>query len=229
MSLAQIPYLLVDSDAAGLKTLFYQAEATLSQISSEIAQPRKAEDWSEESPALDIQIDWIIGPGFPDGESIKVNMQSTLEALREITLFTNTTLPTPRYNASINLYATNDEYNEQMSSYWRGHFSESQTSNFVEAHLPSGAFTSWPRDNIFQVQAGYVLEGGLADQWLVDNPYSADIENRIHYRFYIFNMADMELPPSGYEGPIVVLVGGGLCLALGAIVIVGLRRRRSIS
>ncbi|NHJ12925.1 MAG: hypothetical protein EAX95_04575 [Candidatus Thorarchaeota archaeon] len=229
MSLRQTPYLLVESNAAGLKALFYQAQTILDQVSSETAHSRKTDNWSEEAPALDIQIDWIIGPGLPDSGGVRDELQSTLEAVREITLFTNTTLPAPRYNASISVHATDDEYNELMYSYWRSQLAESQTSNFNEDRLPSDAFISWPRDNIFQVQAGYALEGSLADQWLVDNPYTAGVESKIHYRFYIFNMADMEIPPSGYEDPIAVLVGGGLCVALGVIAIVALRRRRSLS
>ncbi len=234
MTFTQIPYLLVDSNMDGLMTIINNAETVLNDISAALTEralhpmPRMSTGWSDYGPPLDVQLDWIIGPGIPDADLIREQLESSLEENREITLFTNTTLPSPRYNVNISVHAADDEFEESLLQFLSQNLVESQTSTFNESQLPSDAFMSWPRSNIFQTQTGYAINGSVADQWLVDNPFTEDMEDKVHYRFYIMNLETLTLPSGGPGIPaeMMIVLGGGLLISVGAVAIILIRKRR---
>ncbi len=233
MSFTQIPHLLVESDMDMLMTIITNAETTLDEISDELTEmagsprPRMSSGWSDNGPPLEVQIDWIIGPGIPNADLLRQQLENSLEEPREITLFANTTLPSPMYNAHINVYSTDEEFENSMLQFWGRNLEASQTSIFIEEELPEDALTSWPRDDIFQVQTGYSMNGSIADKWLVENPFTDDVDDKIHYRFYIFNLESVVLLESQWPpGEVMILLGGGIVVSVVAIAVVGIRRRK---
>ena len=226
-NLSRVPEMLITNDFDFLKSMFQNAETLFDQISTQMYVPRKATGWSERSPALDIHIDWIIGPGFPEAEAYIESLQSEIETERQQVSVNYTSLPAPLYNISIHLNSTDDNYNNALLGFWSSNLVGSQTSDFDSDEVPEDAFDSFPRNRIFQNISGYAIDGNVVEQWLVDNPYTSQDENTIHYRFYIFNLENLTI----YEDDIlptlivVVGVGSGATILIAAVFYVKRRRK----
>jgi hypothetical protein len=220
--LSSVPNLLVDCELNTLKLLFYEAEALFTQLSIEVGEPRKSDGWTEYAPALDVQVDWIVGPGIPNAESVAEDIETELDAVREIVPFINTTLPTARYSVNIGVHVTNDSYNEAILEFWGRNMAESETSEFDADTVPADAFSTWPRNRVFQTQSGYAIDGGTVEQWLADNPFTSDSPNKIHYRFYMLNLEN--LTPVVQDGmfvepvTVVMVTGSIVVIIAGALV-----------
>ncbi|MGD9382330.1 MAG: hypothetical protein PVI03_07790 [Candidatus Thorarchaeota archaeon] len=228
-NLSTVPNLLVDCDLETLKLLFNDAESMFTQLSTELGEPRKSDGWTEYAPALDVQVDWIVGPGIPNAESVAEAIEMELETVREIVPFINTTLPTARYDVNIDVHVTDDSFNEAVLQYWGRNMVESETSMFDADEVPADAFSTWPRNRVFQTQSGYVLDGYTVERWLEDNPYTSDVTDKVHYRFYMMNLEN--LTPIVQEDfildPMIIVVVGGTPVVIIAAVIVWKRRTRS--
>jgi hypothetical protein len=190
-SLTSIPALLIMYDMDTLRNLLYDVDATFVQLSNELGEPRKSSDWSDNTPILDVQIDWIIGPGIQNAEDIAMELESIIETNREIIPIENTTLPTPRYNVTIGVHSTADSYNEAMFQFWGHNMIEANTSAFDPEAVPEDAFTTWPRNKVFQSQSGYAIDGYVVEEWLTSTPYTLDVPESVQYRFYILNLENV--------------------------------------
>jgi hypothetical protein len=176
---------------------------------------------------LDVQIDWIIGPGFSDAEEIVAGIESRVEQSRELYTFKNTTLPSPLYNITIDIHAIDEVYGNAVLESFGSYIVESRTSFFIEEEVPENAWDSYPRNRIFQNISGYAIDGDSAEQWLVGNPATPDEENRLQYRFYIFNLQNITITQNGLMEPLVV-AGGIFATVMIAVVVVFWRRNRNL-
>jgi hypothetical protein len=224
--LSSVPSLLVDCDLDALKLLFNDAESLFTHLSLELGEPRKSEGWTEYAPALDVHIDWIVGPGIPNAENVAEAIEMGLETTREIVPFINTTLPTARYDVSIDVHATDDSYNDAVLQFWGSNMVESETSDFDEDEVPADAFSTWPRNRVFQTQSGYAINGYTIEQWLSDNPYTSETPDKVHYRFYMMNLENLTPigPDDSNLGPILITIVGGTAVAMIAAAVVWRRR-----
>jgi hypothetical protein len=213
---SSVPSLLVDCELSTLKLLFYEAEALFTQLSTELGEPRKSDGWTEYAPPLDVQVDWIVGPGIPNAENVAETIEAELDAVREVVPFINTTLPTARYSVNIDIHVTNDSYNEAIKDFWGRNMVESETSAFDTDAVPTDAFSTWPRNRVFQTQSGYAIDGNTVEQWLASNPFTSDIPNKVHYRFYMLNLANLtpvvqdDIPLE----PVVLTIVGGVTVVI---------------
>ena len=187
-SLSGIHTMLISSDYVTLKSTLQAAEILCSQIASDLGAPRKDEDWSSSAPTLEVHVDWIIGPGFSDAEQIAENIESRVDLTRELHTFEDTILPSPLYDLTIDVHTVDDIYGTTLLDSFSSYIVESRTSFFDPEMVPEDAWDTFPRNRIFQNISGYAIDGDTAEQWLVDNPATPNLENRLHYRFYIFNL-----------------------------------------
>ncbi len=194
-SLSDVPEFLRQYDYTQLRELFYDAEDLLDLISSELSEPRKSDGWSDNSPALDVHIDWIIGPGIPDADSLAESIEADLDAIRDIVTCAGTVLPSPLYNLTIDVHSTSQGYDDSIFQYWGQQLVEANTSLYSHEDVPEDAWTTLPRNRMFQTQSGYAIDGYVVEDWLTENPYTTQVEDAIHYRFYIMNLEDISLVP----------------------------------
>ncbi|UCE10085.1 MAG: hypothetical protein JSW61_14115 [Candidatus Thorarchaeota archaeon] len=192
-TLLEVPELLISGYMDTLRSVLYNADSLCEQLSSEATIPRKSDNWTASSPPLDLQVDWIIGPGIPNAAVLASELTLMTEANRNLVLFVNTTLPEPHYNLNISVHVTDDSYNTALTNAFRSSMVESNTSFYDPELVPEDAWSTWPRNRIFQNRSGYAIEGQIAEQWLTDNPFTLEDENRLHYRFYIFNLENLTL------------------------------------
>jgi hypothetical protein len=192
-NLSYIPELLITEDADTLISILYNADSVCEQLASDLAAPRKSTNWTESSPPLEAQVDWILGPGIPDASALASELSLMTKAQRNLVLFINTTLPEPHYNLSISIHVTDDSYNTALTNAFRSSMFESNTSFYDPELVPENAWDIWPRNRFFQNRSGYAIEGLIAEQWLKDNPFTPEDENKLHYRFYIFNLENLAL------------------------------------
>ncbi len=225
-SLALVPDLLVSSDITQLKLIMSEVDATMNLLSSELGEPRKSEDWSDFAPPLEVHIDWIVGPGIPDAEAIVEAIESDLNTSRNITPFEDTVLPTPIYNVTIDVHATTESFDNAVFQFWGRNLVESSTSSFSADEVPVDAWDSLPLNRVFQNQSGYEILGYDVEDWLTDNPYTADIPDKIHYRFYMMNLEDITLvsPDNAAVVVTVVVAGAGVTMIVALVVI---KKRKS--
>ncbi len=192
-SLSEIPDLLISGDVDAIKSLLYTADDVCEQLASDLAISRKSDNWSERSPVLDVQVDWIIGPGIPNAVGLVAELSELIGFQRELITFVNTTLPVPQYELNISISVTDDLYNTAITNAFRRSLVEANTSYYDPELVPEDAWSTWPRNRLFQNVSGYAIEGLVAEQWLTDNPYTMNNADRLHYRFYIFNLENMTL------------------------------------
>lgn len=224
-SLSSVPNLLISSDIAQLRLLLYEADSVCDQISIELSVPRQSSDWSDFAPAIDYQIDWIIGPGIPNAESVAESIESDIDTTRMIIPFESTVLPTPIYNVTIDVHATSDSFDNAVFQFWGRNMVEANTSSFSASEVPEDAWDSLPRNRVFQNQSGYAIDGYVIEEWLIDNPFTTDIPDKIHYRFYMMNLENLTQLGGDNTGIIVgaLLVGAGVVI----IAVVLIQRRRT--
>ena len=208
-NLTSIPEMLITNDFDYLKSMFQDAETLFDQISAQENIARKTNGWSETSPALDVRIDWILGLGFTGAEEYIQSLQSEIETERQQVSFNYTDLPSPLYNISIQMGTTNDNYNNALLGFWSSNLVESKTSDFNESEVPEDAFDSYPMNRVFQNISGYAIDGNVVEQWLVDNPYTSENEDAIHYRFYIFNLENLTIYEDNTMSNLIVAIGVG--------------------
>ena len=227
-NLANVPELLRIPDYAQLLTLFYSAENLLDLISSEIPEPRKSDGWSEYSPSLDVHVDWIIGPGIPNAEDLAESIAADLDTVRDVVTCTGTVLPSPLYNLTIEVHSTTEVYDTNIFTYWGQHLTEANTSFYFEDAVPVDAWGTMPRNRIFQEQSGYAIDGYIVEDWFTENPYTSEIEDSIHYRFYIMNLENISLVTSFslFDFAPYILVGTA---AAGVVTIVVVRSKKQKS
>ncbi|MFW9847295.1 MAG: hypothetical protein ACFFD6_11130, partial [Candidatus Thorarchaeota archaeon] len=227
--LSSVPSHLISRDLTNLQLLLLEAESLLTHLSNELGEPRKTDGWTEYSPALDVQVDWIIGPGIPSAVSVAETIEVDLDTTREILPFLNTTLPTARYNVNIDVHVSDDSYNEAILEVWSQNMMESETSDFDADEVPADAFSTWPRNRVFQTQSGYAIDGYTAEQWLADNPFTAEVPDRVHYRFYMMNLENLTPASQGGLGitPVIVVMVGGSIAVVAVVSVVWVRKRRS--
>ncbi|UCE10800.1 MAG: hypothetical protein JSW61_02385 [Candidatus Thorarchaeota archaeon] len=219
--------MLISSDLDALKATLQAAEILCGQLASDLGIPRKDGAWSHNAPALDVQIDWIIGPGFSDTEEIAASIESRVELTRELYSFEDTTLPSPLYNITIDIHAVDSVYGDTLIESLRSYIIESKTSFFVEEALPDDAWDSFPRNRIFQNISGYEIDGDKAEQWLVDNPATPDKENSLQYRFYIFNLENITANEDHLMESLII--AGGVSATVTIVAVIVFRRRHSKS
>jgi hypothetical protein len=224
-SFSSVPDLVVDSDMINLQLIFYEAEAVFEDISSELSEPRKSTDWSDYAPTIDIQVDWIVGPGVPDAEEVVEAIEASLYTPREIEPFIDTTLPSPVYNITIDVHATTESFTDSVYNYWGSNMVESITSEFDPNEIPDDAWSTWPLNRMFQTQTGYEIDGRTVEQWLTDYPLTQDSPNKVHYRFYIMNLQNL-IPVEGGMNILIPLALGGTGVAVMAGAYLVVRKRR---
>jgi len=190
-NLANVPELLRLLDYPQLLTIFYSAHDLLDLISSELSESRKSDGWSDNSPPLDVHVDWIIGPGIPDAESLADSISADIISVRDMISCKGTVLPSPLYNVTIDIHSTDDGYGNALFSSWGHLLTEANTSLYSEEAVPEDAWQTMPRNRIFQVQSGYAINGYAAEDWLIENPFTPEVEDSIHYRFYIMNLENI--------------------------------------
>ena len=135
-SLSGVAGMLISSDFDSLKAMLQTAEILFGKLSSDLGIPRKDETWSDTAPALDVHIDWIIGPGFSDAEEVAADIESRVEQSRQLYTFEDTTLPSPLYNITMNVHAANEVYGNTVLESFGRFIVESKTSFFIEEELP---------------------------------------------------------------------------------------------
>jgi hypothetical protein len=227
-SLAGVAGMLISSDLEGLKATVQAAEILCGQLASDLGIPRKDGTWSDSAPALDVQIDWIIGPGFSDAQEIVTNIESRVELASELYTFEDTTLPSPLYNITIDIHAVDEVYRDAILESFGSYIVESRTSYFIEEEVPEDAWDTFPRNKIFQNISGYAIDGDSAEQWLVDNPATPNEENSLQYRFYIFNLENITIPQNSQIDPLV-LVGGTFATGMIVIAVIFWKRRTTLN
>jgi len=226
-SLSSVPHLLITRDTDTLKQLLYDADSIFCQLSDDLGESRKSDGWSDNAPSFDLQIEWIIGSGIPDAENIATELESEIETQREIIPLVGTTLPTPRYNVSIGIHSTTDPYDEAMLIFWGLNMVEANTSTFDSDEVPDDAFTSWPRNRVFQNQSGYAIDGSVVERWLEGNPFTPNNPDRLHYRFYILNLENVTPISQNITGTVLIVLAVGSATFIVVAGIVVMRRRKS--
>ena len=213
--LSSAPDMLIDYQFDQLRTLLSNADAELDELSTEIGIPRKVTDWSNFSTPLDVHIDWIVGPGIPNAEDIVETIESQIQTTREIVPFVGTTLPTPRYNVTIEVHSTSEWFDDAVLRFWGRNLVQARTSSFSAEQVPDDAFDTMPRNRVFQNQSGYAIDGFTVESWLTRNPYTPEKDGTLHYRLYVMNLENLSVIPPSYELYLVSLaiVGGGIILA----------------
>jgi hypothetical protein len=191
VDLSIIPALLNVPKVMELEEILTDAEATFNDLSGELNISRKLDSWSTKSPGLDVQVDYIIGPNIPSAKLLASKIQLEGEFQGEIYLDPNTTLPAPVYNLQTIVYATNESYNNDLIQFWGNQLVQSRTSNFDASRVPFDAWDSYPRNRLFQLQHGYAIDGHAVEEWLAAHPYSENVTDKLHYRFYIMDLQNL--------------------------------------
>ncbi|MHA2496309.1 MAG: hypothetical protein ACXAEI_12540 [Candidatus Hodarchaeales archaeon] len=189
--LLTIPELLSIPKVEELQMILTDAEATFNELSGVLNISRKLDSWTAKSPGLDVQVDYIIGPNIPSSKLLASKLQLEGEFQGEIFLDPNTTLPAPVYNLQTTVYATNDSYNNDLIQFWGDQLVQSRTSNFDASRVPADAWDSYPRNRLFQLQHGYAIDGHAVEEWLSAHPYSDDVTDKLHYRFYLIDLQNL--------------------------------------
>ncbi len=224
-SLSNTPEFLRLYDYSQLQALFYNAEQILDNLSSELSEPRKSDNWSENSPTLDVHIDWIVGPGFPAADELAAAIEASIDATRVVVTCEGTLLPSPQYNLTIGVHSTSENYNDKVLQFWGSHLTEANTSLYSEDDVPEDAWSTMPRNRIFLNHSGYAVDGFTIEDWLTENPFTPEIAGTLHYRFYIMNLENISLvEPSTYAGLIPYLIIGVGIIGIAAIVIIQYKR-----
>jgi len=224
-SLSDTPEFLTLYDYSQLQALFYEAEQILDNLSSELSEPRKSDNWSENSPALDVHIDWIIGPGFPDADELAAAIETNLDAMRDVITCAGAILPNPRYNLTIGVHSTSEDYNNWIFQFWGSHLIEANTSLYSEDDVPEDAWSTMPRNRIFLNHSGYAIDGFSVEEWLTENPFTPDVEDGLHYRFYIMNLENISIVESSvYVGLVPYFIIGAGIIGIAVIVILHYKR-----
>jgi hypothetical protein len=223
--LSAVPGLLVSRDLDQLKQLLFEADDALDLISDELGETRKSDDWSDEAPAIDVHIDWIVGPGIPDAEAIVETIESDLNASRIVLPIAYTTLPTPIYNVTIDVHTSSDSFNNSVHRFWGSNLVEANTSMFSEDAVPEDAWDNYPFNTVFQNQSGYAIEGSIVEEWLTENPPTPEMSDKIHYRFYMMNLENITLvSPDNQTSLMPVLIVGAGAVIIVALVVVWKKR-----
>jgi hypothetical protein len=223
-SLSEIHSLLISSDYITLKSTLQAAELLCGRIASELGVDRKDEDWSSSAPALKVQVDWIIGPGFSDTNQIVDRIESKIDLTRELFTVEGTILPSPLYDVTIDVHAVDDIYGNTLLDSFGSSIVETRTSLFDPEKVPDDAWNTYPLNRIFQNISGYAIDGDTAEQWLVDNPATQNQENCLHYRFYIFNLENITIPESNLM--LLLIISGGLSALIVIVVVILFKRRK---
>jgi hypothetical protein len=226
-SLSGVAEMLISSNLDSLKAILEAAETLFVQLSSDLGIPRKHTTWSDTAPALDVHIDWIIGPGFSDAEGIAASIESRVEQSRQLCTFEDTTLPSPLYDITIDIYPVDEVYGDTLLRSFGSIIVQSRTSFFVEEEVPEDAWDTYPRNRVFQNISGYAIDGDTAEQWLVDNPATPDVENSLQYRFYIFNLENITIPRNGLFEPLII-AGGVFSTVMIAVVVFSWKRNQKM-
>jgi hypothetical protein len=226
ISLSEIHSLLISSDYVTLKSTLQAAETLCGQIAYDLGVPRKDEDWSSSAPGIKAQVDWIIGPGFSDSNQIADIIESRIDLTRELFTVEGTTLPSPLYDVTIDVHAVDDNYGNTLLDSFGNYIVESRTSLFDPEMVPDDAWDSYPLNTIFQNISGYAIDGDTAEQWLVDNPATQNQENSLHYRFYIFNLANITIPNNNNNLMVLLIIGGGLSASVVVVMVILFKRRQ---
>jgi hypothetical protein len=224
---SEVVDLLISSDYDSLKATVHVAEFVFGQLSSDLGVPRKNGTWSESSPALDVHVDWIVGPGFSNPEAIVADIESRIEQSRQLYTFEDTTLPSPLYNITIDVHAVDEAYGNELLTSFGSIAVESRTSFFIEEEVEDEAWDTYPRNEIFQNISGYAIDGDSAEQWLVDNPATPDEENSLQYRFYIFNLENITIAQDDLIEPLIMAGGVSAAVMIAAVVVVWKRSHRN--
>ena len=225
-SLSEVAGMLISSDFDALKATLQAAEILCGQLASDLGILRKDGNWSDTAPALDVQIDWIIGPGFSDTAEIAASIESRVELTRELYTFEDTTLPSPLYDITIDVHSVDEAYGNTILESFGRYIVESNTSFFIEEEVPEDAWDTFPRNRIFQNISGYAIDGDSAEQWLVDNPATPDEESSLQYRFYIFNLENITIPQDGQIEPLII-AGSVFATAMVVVLVVFWRRHQT--
>ena len=226
-NLSDVPELLRLYDFSQLANHFYTADSILNQIASELSEPRMSEGWSENSPSLDVHLDWIVGPGFSDAESLATDIEAELDAVRDIITCIGTVLPSPLYNITIDVHSTDTGYNNNIFHYFGQQLNEASTSLYSHDDVPADAWDTWPRNQMFQIQSGYAIDGFTVEDWLTENPFTSEIEDSIHYRFYVMNLENLSLVEASSSPDLIpFIVVGAVVIGVVALVVVWYKKLR---
>ena len=226
-SLSEIPALLRVDDYSEIRELFYSAEDLLDLISSELMEPRKSSDWSDTSPALNVHIDWILGPGIPNADVIGNSLETLIDTTRDLVTCQGTELPSPLYNVTIGVHSTNAVFENSLSSYWDQQLTTANTSSYSHESVPPDAWDTYPRNTIFQTQSGYAIDGYNVEDWLTEHPFTIEVNNAIHYRFYIMNLEDILSPQqSGLTQLLPYILVGSVIVFVVVVAIIWSKKSR---
>ena len=223
--LSTVPELLIATNINQLKLLLQEADEILDILATDLGEVRMSDGWSENAPTIDVHIDWIVGPGIPDAEVIAENIESDLNSSRLVLPIYDSTLPTPLYNVTIDVHSTSEQFNEAVLRMWGLNMVEANTSDFIPEEVPVDAWDYFPRNRIFQNQTGYEIDGFVVEDWLSNNPYTVDIEDEIHYRFYMMNLVN--LTPLVPDNTAIVVTVLAISIGIVIVTLVVFQKRRS--
>jgi hypothetical protein len=185
--LLELQKLLQDSDTESITGILQRISNEIETLTTERNVSRSEIDHLESDP-LEVQVDFIIGDGFIAGEILSNNLKEELNHEFYYYIAPETTLPRPRYNLKTNVEFAPYEWKKKFSNFLTSLKTLDNTSYYNPKLVPEGAWEGYPRQQIFQTIEGYSLNGSLVEHWLEDNPATPQISDRIHYRFYVFNM-----------------------------------------
>ncbi|MFW9930234.1 MAG: hypothetical protein ACFFD1_12640, partial [Candidatus Thorarchaeota archaeon] len=185
-------YIILDNYQA-IRTIFLDTESILNELSNQLGEPRKSNNWSPVSQKLPVQFDFIIGGGFINGE-LSMNQLNNLNTQINLTLDEYTDLPKPTYQIKTNIYYVNTSYQGELKSYFESLLKQDITSNYDPTKVTQQDWNQFPRKSIFQIIEGESINGYQAENWLQNHPATPNLNEVIHYRYYIFNLENINIP-----------------------------------
>ncbi|MFX1252419.1 MAG: hypothetical protein ACFFCZ_12515 [Promethearchaeota archaeon] len=187
-TMGTIPSLIFSDNIIQIKSLFYDVDDKLAQLASDSGVPRKTSDFSAQSPLLNVNVEYIIGQGFEEGEALTINLQSVLNTNRINLLDPITTLPAPAYNLKTTVHYAPAEFQNELKAFLISQLTTATTSNYDPELVSPEAWETYPLNEIFQTIEGYSIDAYEVEEWLTNNPATPDLNDTLHYRFYIFNL-----------------------------------------
>jgi hypothetical protein len=224
-TLGTIPSHLFSENYAQIKSLFYDVDNELDQLASELGVSRKTSDFSSLSPLLNVNVEYIIGQGFEEGELLATELQTALNTSRINLLDPITTLPAPAYNLRTTVHYAPADFQNDLRTFLINQLTAATTSNYDPDLVSPEAWGTFPRNEIFQTIEGYSIDAYQVEDWLTNNPATPDLNDTLHYRFYIFNLEGITDKTSTISNvPSWTL--SSLLLALSIILILRKRRKK---
>lgn len=188
IDLINIKSYLIDMDYENILISLNETDAYLQELTNILKVSRKTNNFRSTGTPLDVQLDFILGPGIESIEDIYNNIEEVLETTDTISINQYAILPQPVYNLTTKLYKSSENFNEDLTYYWKTLLEEDTTSYYNPDKVSAEDWIGYPLDNIFSTIDGYSVDAYQMENFLQTNPATINNTETIHYRFYIFNM-----------------------------------------